>query len=113
SSQLAQVTISNTGNATLTLVSAQIGSTDFTSTASGCVSVNPGATCVFTATYAPTIVGATSATITFTTNDPAHATLVVSLTGTGVVTTAITINAPTVTYNANGTVTLTVASTPT
>ena len=57
--------------------------------------------------------GGRRATIAFTTNDPTHATLVVSLTGTGVVTTAITINAPSVTYNANGTVTLTVASTPT
>ena len=110
---LAQVLISNTGNAILTLGSVQTGSADFTSTASGCVNVNPGTTCTFTVTYAPTTVGAASATIAFTTNDPAHATLVVSLSGTGVVTTAITINAPTVTYNANGTVTLTVASTPT
>jgi FtsP/CotA-like multicopper oxidase with cupredoxin domain len=112
SGQLAQVTISNTGNAILTLISGQTGSADFTSTASGCVNVNPGTTCTFTVTYAPTTVGAASATIAFTTNDPAHGTLVVSLTGTGVVTTAITINAPTVTYNANGVATLTVASTP-
>jgi hypothetical protein len=112
SGQLAQVTISNTGNAILTMISGQTGSADFTSTASGCVNVNPGATCTFTAIYAPTTVGAASATITFTTNDPAHGTLVVSLTGTGVVTTAITINAPTVTYNAKGVATLTVASTP-
>ena len=111
--QLAQVTISNTGNATLTLSAGQTGSTDFSSTASGCVSVAPGATCAFSVTYAPTIVGAESATITFTTNDPAHPTLNVSVTGSGVVTTAITINAPTVTYNANGVVTLTVSATPT
>jgi hypothetical protein len=111
--QLAQVTISNTGNATLTLVSAQTASADFTSTASGCVSVAPAATCQFIVTYAPTTVGAASAIITLTTNDPAHKTLVVSVTGVGVVTTAIAINAPAITYNANGLVTLTVTSTPT
>jgi len=111
--QLAQVTISNTGNATLTLVSAQTGSADFTSSASGCVSVAPAATCQFIVTYAPKTVGAANATITFTTTDPAHPTLVVSVTGVGVVTTAIAINAPAITYNANGLVTLTVTAPPT
>ena len=110
--QLAQVTISNTGNAVLTLSSAQTGSLDFTSTASGCVSVNAGATCQFTVTYAPTTVGSASATITLTTNDPAHPTLVVSMTGTGIVNTSVGITAPTITYNANGIVTITVSSTP-
>jgi hypothetical protein len=112
--QLAQVTISNTGNATLTLIPiVQTGSNDFTSTASSCVNVNPAATCQSTVTYAPTTVGAASAVITFTTNDPAHPTLTVSTSGVGVVTTAIAINAPMITYNANGIVTLTVTSTPT
>src|SRR5438270_45732 len=73
--QLAQVTLSNTGNATLTLSTALTGSADFSSTASTCASVTPGAPCQFTVTYAPTTVAAASATITFTTNDPAHGTL--------------------------------------
>jgi FtsP/CotA-like multicopper oxidase with cupredoxin domain len=111
--QLAQVTISNTGNAVLTLVSTQTGSTDFSSTASGCVSVNPGATCQFTATYTPTTIGVASATITLATNDPAHPTLTVSMTGAGVVNTAIAISAPAITYGVDGSVILTVTSTPT
>ncbi|PYX85646.1 MAG: hypothetical protein DMG68_17600, partial [Acidobacteria bacterium] len=111
--QLAQVTLSNTGNATLTLSTALTGSADFSSTASTCASVTPGAPCQFTVTYAPTTVAAASATITFTTNDPAHGTLTVSLTGSGVVNTAITIGAPAVTYNADGVVTVSVTSSPT
>lgn len=110
--QLAQVTISNSGNADLTLAAIQTGSTDFSSSASGCVTVAPGSTCVFNVTYSPSVAGPSNATITFTTNDPAHPTLGVSMTGTGVVTSAIAINAPTVTYNANGVVTVTVSGTP-
>jgi hypothetical protein len=110
--QLAQVTISNTGNANLTLSSVQTGSFDFTSTANGCVSVSAGATCQFSVTYTPTTVGAASATITFTTNDPAHPTLVVSVTGAGIVNTAVALSSPPVTYNADGIVTITVTSTP-
>jgi FtsP/CotA-like multicopper oxidase with cupredoxin domain len=111
SGQLAQVTISNSGNSTLTLSSLQTGSTDFSS-AGGCTSVNAGSTCLFTVTYTPTMVGPASATITFTTNDPVHPTLAVSMTGAGIVGTAISINAPSITYNANGVVTLTIGSTP-
>jgi FtsP/CotA-like multicopper oxidase with cupredoxin domain len=110
--QLAQVTISNTGNATLTLVSVQTGSTDFSSTASGCTSVAAGATCVFTVTYAPTAVGPASAAITFTTNDTVHPTLSVVMSGAGIVATSISINPPSITFNANGSVTLTVTSVP-
>jgi FtsP/CotA-like multicopper oxidase with cupredoxin domain len=110
--QLAQVTISNAGNADLTLAAVQSGSADFGSNASGCVTVTPGATCVFTVTYSPNTIGPASGTITLTTNDTANPTLVVSMSGTGVVTTAIAINAPTVTYNANGLVTLTVSAVP-
>jgi FtsP/CotA-like multicopper oxidase with cupredoxin domain len=112
--QTAQVTISNTGNALLTLALQQIGSADFTSTASTCAAsgVAPAATCVFTVTYQPSTVGAASATISFTTNDRVNPTLSVSMTGAGIVNTSIAINAQAVTYNANGSVTLTVASIP-
>lgn len=111
--QLAQVTISNTGNGGLTLSApVQTGSSDFASTAAGCVTVAAGGTCVFDVTYTPTAVGVAAATITFTTNDPAHPTLGVSLTGTGVVSTVTTINAPSVTYNVNGIVTVTITPTP-
>ena len=75
--------------------------------------MTPGATCQFIVTYAPTTVGAASAAITFTTNDPAHPTLTVSVTGAGVVNTAIAINAPAITYGVDGSVILTVTSTPT
>jgi FtsP/CotA-like multicopper oxidase with cupredoxin domain len=111
--QLAQVTISNTGNAILTVSSTQTGSNDFSSTATSCTSVMPGATCIFNVTYTPTTIGVANATITLTTNDSLHQTLSVSLSGAGIVGTAIGIGAPTVTYNANGVVTLTVTSSPT
>lgn len=113
--QVAQVTISNTGNAPLVLnpPPVQTGSADFSSTATSCATVNAGGTCVFTVTYAPTTVGSASANITFTTNDTVHPTLAVSMTGAGVVNTSIAIGAQTVTYNANGIVTVTVTSTPT
>lgn len=110
--QIAQVTINNTGTGTLTLTSAQTGSIDFSSTAGACASVTAGSTCLFTVTYAPTTVGAATAMITFATNDLVHPTLSVSMTGAGVVGTAISINAPNITYNANGIVTVTMASSP-
>ena len=110
--QLAQVTISNTGNAILSLGATPSGSADFSSTASTCASVDPGSTCVFIVTYAPTTVGAASAAITLATNDPAHPIITISVTGSGVVTTAIAIAAPSITYNANGIVTVTVSTTP-
>jgi hypothetical protein len=111
--QLAQVTISNTGNGSLTLSApVQSGSSDFASTASSCSTVAAGGTCVFDVTYKPTTVGFAAATITFTTNDNVHPTLSVSMTGAGVVNTAIAILASTVTYNADGVVTLTLTSTP-
>ena len=112
SGQLAQFTITNTGSADLTLAATVGGSTDFSSNAASCLLVPVNGNCVFTVTYTPTAVGPAAGTIAFATNDPAHPSLVVSMTGTGVVNTAITINAPAVLYNANGTVTVTVSATP-
>ncbi len=109
--QLAQVTISNTGNADLTLSAVQSGSTDFVSNASSCVTVTAGSTCQFAVTYTPSTVGPASSTITFTTNDSAHPNLTVSMTGDGIVGTAITLAAPTITYGQNGSVTVSVAAT--
>ena len=112
--QPAQVMISNTGNAPLILgVPTQTGSADFTSTASVCATVNAGANCTFTVSYGPTSVGPAIGTITFTTNDTVHPTLAVSMTGAGVVNTVVSINAPNITYNADGLVTVSVTSNPT
>ena len=112
SSATQQVSITNTGNAALNLSVLAAGSTDFSSTAAGCATVAVAGNCVFTVTYGPTAVGPASGTITLTTNDPAHNPIVVSMTGTGIVNTAISIVAPTVTYNADGIVTVTVLPTP-
>ena len=113
--QTAQVTISNVGTAALNMTGMTVTGAnpgDFTF-APICTIVNPGVTnnCSFTVTFAPTAVGAEAALLTVTTNDPAHPTLTVSMTGVGIAATSIAINAPTITYGVNGAVTLTVSAT--
>ena len=112
--QTAQVTISNSGTAALNISGMTVtgaNPADFTF-APLCVTVNPGVTnnCTFTVTFAPTAVGAEAAVLTITTNDPAHPALTVSMSGVGIAATNIAINAPAITYGANGVVTLTVSA---
>jgi FtsP/CotA-like multicopper oxidase with cupredoxin domain len=77
------VTLSNTGTAPLTFtVPANVGDFSQSNTCGGVV--QPGASCPISVRFTPTAAGARSATLTITTNDPAHPTAV-GLTGTGVV----------------------------
>ena len=80
------VTLSNTGTATLTVSNVAITGTnpaDFAQL-NGCTTgVAAGTTCSAFVTFQPTAGGARSASLVFTTNDPAHPTLTVALGGTG------------------------------
>ena len=107
----AAVVISNLGTAPLSINSTTLTGTnaaDF-GAAPACAPINPGANCTVTVMFTPTGVGAESAALTFTTNDPAHPTLTVSITGTAVMGTTMTIGAPAITYGADGLVTVAVA----
>jgi FtsP/CotA-like multicopper oxidase with cupredoxin domain len=109
SSTPATVTISNTGTGPLTIFNITSSAPDFASTL--CTTVAVGQTCTFTVTFSPLAGGPQSATLTITSDDPAHPSVLVSMTGTGVVGTATTLSAATITYGQNGSVTVHVAAT--
>ena len=87
------VTITNTGNAPLTvdpITAANLsgtGATSFT-VASGCAApvpaAGPGNTCTVTVRFNPVSNGAKTATLTITSDDPTRPSVTVALTGTGV-----------------------------
>jgi len=109
---IAAVTITNVGTSVLninSMLNSGANPLDFTYVA--CSTVNPGSNCSFTVTFAPRAGGPESALLTVNTNDPAHTTMTVSMTGTGVVATNVTVAAPAITYGQDGTVTVTVAAT--
>lgn len=109
----AMVTVSNSGNGDLIIASMLVtGTADFTY-APACTTITPGGTCTFTVTFTPTVLGPVAGTLTLTTNDPAHPSLTVSLTGAGIVNTTTTVTAPAIIYGADGIVTVDVASSPT
>jgi FtsP/CotA-like multicopper oxidase with cupredoxin domain len=112
------VTLTNTGGAPLVLdpaVNAAYGITltganpgDFAT--SNCpASLAPGASCVISLTFTPTLVGPRAATLNIGSNDPINPTIPVALSGTGVSDTTIAINAPAINYGQNGSVTVTVS----
>jgi hypothetical protein len=105
----APVVISNTGTATLTITSMTSSAPDFVPTL--CSSVPAGQTCAFTVTFSPSAGGPQNASLTIASNDPARPSVTVSMTGTGVVGTNMTITAPTITYGANGAINVSVAAT--
>ncbi|MFL6308273.1 MAG: choice-of-anchor D domain-containing protein [Candidatus Sulfotelmatobacter sp.] len=109
SSISAPVVISNTGTATLTITGMNSSAGDFVPTT--CSSVPAGQTCSFTVTFSPTAGGAQNATLTIASNDPARASVMISMTGTGIVGTATAITAPAITYGVNGVITVAVAQT--
>ena len=109
SSTSALVVISNTGTADLTITGTTTSAGDFVPTQ--CTSVAPGQTCSFTVTFSPSAGGPQSATLTIASNDPARPSVTVSMTGTGVVGTNMTIAAPAITYGTNGVITVSVAQT--
>jgi len=109
SSTSAPVVISNTGTATLNITSITSSAPDFVPTL--CTSVPAGQTCTFTVTFSPSAGGPQSATLTIASNDPARPSVLVAMTGTGVVGTNMTITAPAITYGGNGVITVHVAQT--
>jgi FtsP/CotA-like multicopper oxidase with cupredoxin domain len=112
SSTSAAVVISNSGTATLNITSMLVSgpnATDFVPTP--CSSVLAGQTCSFTVTFTPSAGGPESATLTIASNDPAHPTILISMTGTGIVGTSTAITAPAITYGANGVITVNVTAT--
>jgi hypothetical protein len=109
SSISAPVIISNTGTATLNISSMTSSAPDFVPTL--CSLVTAGQTCSFTVTFSPSAGGPQSATLTIASDDPARPTVLVSMTGTGVVGTGMTIQSPAITYGANGVITVSVEAT--
>ncbi len=89
-SQTRTVTATNTGTAPLVMASAVVANVTlagFSATGNGCagVTLNPGESCAIGVTFAPTVVGGSTGTLTFTSNAPVvTSTQVVSLSGTGV-----------------------------
>lgn len=80
------VTLSNNGSSDLTVSAitfsgANLG--DFAQT-SACGTVAPGGSCIINVTFTPAGMGARTASLTVSTNDPVNPTLTVSLSGTGV-----------------------------
>lgn len=92
------LTLSNTGSAALAVSGISITGAnpgDFSQT-NGCgASVAAGGSCTITVTFKPVDGGARNASVTVTSDDPAHPTLTASLTGTG---TAITITPTSLTF---------------
>ncbi len=80
------VTLSNTGTSQLNITSLLIGgtnATEFSRTTSCGAFLPAGATCNINVFFKPMAVGARTATLTITTDDPVNPTLTVSLNGTG------------------------------
>ena len=109
SSTSASIIISNTGTATLNISNMISSAPDFVPTL--CSVVTAGQTCSFTVTFSPSVGGPQSTTLTITSDDPARPNVIVSMTGTGVVGTGMTITSPAITYGANGAITVSVAAT--
>ena len=102
SSTPATVVISNTGTASLNITSISSSAPDFVPTS--CGPVTAGGNCSFTVTFSPTAGGAQSATLTILSDDPARPSVTVSMTGTGVVGTNMTLTANPITYGQNGSI---------
>jgi len=102
------VTLSNLGDATLNITSIVAGG-DFAESDNCNGSVGAGANCAISVTFAPTAAGLRSGTLTITDNAGGSPQMV-SLSGVGLGSTTTAISAPTVNYNDNATVTVSVAS---
>ncbi len=115
------ITVSNTGNAPLTVTSIAVTGTNaanFTATPTGCATVAAGGSCIISVTFAPATAGAKTATvgITHNSNNAPGTVSNVALNGTGVAPTSPRVAMPaTLAFgaqriNANKTVTLTVTN---
>ena len=80
------VTVSNTGGAPLGILGVTftgLNPGDFVQT-NNCTTVAANSTCTINVSFKPVAIGARSATLTISTNDPSHQTLGVTVTGTGI-----------------------------
>jgi hypothetical protein len=96
------VTLLNTGNATLNVTNvtiAETNSSDFTQTNNCGATVAAGASCTLSVTFAPTVAGSETGTLTITDN-ASPATQTVSLTGTGVATPVVSLSPASLTFPA-------------
>jgi len=85
--QAMPVTINNAGNAALTVTSISIDNKLFTPSVTsftGAAGIAAGGSSTLSVQFAPTAAGPQSGTLTLSTNDPAHASVAIALTGTGV-----------------------------
>lgn len=82
----ASLPITDTGNYALSVSSLAVGGADAADfTVAGCTgTIAPGATCDAQVSFKPSRIGAESASVTIATDDPAHPTAAVALSGTGV-----------------------------
>ena len=87
SSPAQTLTVTNSGNATLTISNIAI-SGDYSQTSSGCSSVSAGSTCLIAVTFTPTAIGTRTGALTLTTN-AGTGTQTVNLTGTAAVGTPV------------------------
>jgi hypothetical protein len=88
-------TVSNTGTAGLAVGSIAItGSADFTLPVNNCSgkTVAPSSSCTVQVSFAPTSVGAKSATMTISSNDPDENPFSIPVAGTGVTTLSVSVN---------------------
>jgi len=93
------ITVSNTGNATLTISSVSLGGTDASQYAqtNTCSSVAAGSSCTISVTFTPTSSGSKSASVSIAHSASGDPTIV-SLGGTGAATPVVTVNPATLSF---------------
>jgi FtsP/CotA-like multicopper oxidase with cupredoxin domain len=102
------ITLTNTGGqplaiSSIALTGANAGQFALPVSATPCgATLNAGAVCSISATFTPTALGAQSATITLTSNDPTNPVTILSLTGSGTANATLAINAPAITSGQDG-----------
>ncbi len=94
-----QVTVTNSGDVALTLITASISAGDFTAINTCGASLNPHSTCAISVAFAPTAVGTRSATITMTDQFRSQT---VSLTGIGVAPPGVSLSPAALSFAATG-----------
>jgi hypothetical protein len=94
-----QVTLTNSGDVALTLITAAVSPGDFTATNSCGPSLNPHSSCAISVGFVPSAIGARSATLTVTDQFRSQT---VSLAGTGVAPPGVSLSPASVSFAATG-----------
>ncbi|HEV2578044.1 MAG TPA: choice-of-anchor D domain-containing protein [Acidobacteriaceae bacterium] len=98
-SAVQQVTLTNSGDVALTLITASVTAGDFTATNSCGASLNPHSACAVLVAFVPTAVGTRSATLTITDQFRSQT---VTLTGTGVAPAGVSLSPTALGFPATG-----------